>query len=202
MRRLDFDLKTIISEDRKSKIVYPKDSEIFRALELCPLNKTRVIILGQDPYHQVGQANGLAFSVNEGVRLPPSLKNIFVELQDDLGIKRTNGDLTGWAKQGVLLLNCLLTVEDSKPLSYPEWETVTDDIIAEAASYVHPKIFVLWGKYAHSKQRLIHGSQNFIIKGAHPSPLSAYNGFFGKKYFSRVNAFLKLKGFDEIDWSL
>lgn len=162
----------------------------------------KVVILGQDPYHEKGQANGLAFSVNNGVKMPPSLKNIFKELQDDIGGElRTNTDLTDWAEQGVFLLNSSLTVIEGRPNSMTDiWNTFTDSIIKLLNSKEKPIVFVLWGKNARSKKKLIDANKHFIIESAHPSPLSAYRGFFGSKPFSKVNEYLISTGQVPIDW--
>lgn len=178
--------------------VYPTKENIFSAFNLTPLDKVRVVILGQDPYHEPMQANGLAFSVNSNVPLPPSLKNIFKELQDDLGGElRTNGDLSDWAEQGILLLNTSLTVIEHKAdsMSYI-WQDFTDGVISLLNEQKRPIVFVLWGNNARRKKTLITSSQHYIIESAHPSPLSAYRGFFGSKPFSQVNDFL----FKKIEW--
>lgn len=181
--------KVAKEEHIRGSKVYPAKENIFSAFNLTPLDKVRIVILGQDPYHEPMQANGLAFSVNSYVPLPPSLKNIFKELQDDLGGElRTNGDLSDWAEQGVLLLNTSLTVIEHKAdsMSYI-WQDFTDGVISLLNEQKRPIVFVLWGNNARRKKTLITGSQHYIIESAHPSPLSAYKGFFGSKPFSKVN---------------
>lgn len=183
--------------------IYPKGVNIFRAFNLTPLGKVKVVILGQDPYHGPGQANGLSFSVNEGIAVPPSLRNIFKEMQDDLGVKKPDsGDLTGWAEQGVLLLNSVLTVEMGRAASHAQfgWQRFTDAAI-HAVSLNRPHVvFILWGKYAQSKIPLIDPEKHFIITSAHPSPLSA-RLFFGSRPFSKANAWLNEKGLAPINWA-
>jgi uracil-DNA glycosylase len=171
---------------------FPPRPQIFAAFNATPFSKVRVVIIGQDPYHGDGEANGLAFSVNEGIKVPPSLRNIFKELEADLGIKRTRTDLSDWANQGVFLLNTTLTVERDKPLSHKDfgWDWFTDFVIQRLALKTTPVVFILWGKHAQSKKKFIGSSRHFIIESAHPSPLGAYRGFFGSKPFSQVNAFL------------
>lgn len=187
--------------------VYPPIEQIYRALELCPTKNVKVVILGQDPYHTPGAANGLAFSVNKGVRIPPSLQNIYKELSNDMSIPMpTHGDLTSWAKQGVLLLNTVLTVEKGKPMSHAGlgWEKVTDDIIFDL-SLMHQKkpiVFILWGKKAQEKIKLIDHEIHPVIQSAHPSPFSADKGFFGSSPFSNANRYLKIYGHEPIDWSV
>lgn len=191
-----------ININRDSPNICPKKDQIFRALETTPLHTVRVVILGQDPYHGEGQANGLAFSVNKGVELPPSLKNIFKELKDDLGIENTNGDLTKWAQQGVLLLNSVLTTEKDKPGAHfgRGWETYTDTLIRQISDEKSGVIFLLWGKKAQEKKSLIDQDRHIILEASHPSPLSANESFFGCKHFSKVNELLKDLG--PIDWKL
>lgn len=183
-------------------VIYPSSANIYNAFKKTSYDDVKVVILGQDPYHEEGQANGLAFSVNNGVKLPPSLKNIFKELQDDIGGElRTNPDLTDWAKQGVFLLNSSLTVIEGRPNSMADiWNTFTDSIIKLLNSKEKPIIFVLWGKNARNKKKLIDTNKHFIIESAHPSPLSAYRGFFGSKPFSKVNEYLISTGQVPIDW--
>jgi len=187
------------------KTVFPPQAEWFRALELTPLDKVRVVILGQDPYHGPGQAHGLCFSVPPGVRPPPSLSNIYKELGNDLGLPRPNhGFLEHWARQGVLLLNSVLTVEMAKAASHSKkgWEPFTDAIIAQVNAQPTPVVFMLWGAYAHKKAANVDASRHLVLKAAHPSPLSAHNGFLGCKHFSQCNAFLISNGFQPIDWAL
>lgn len=183
-------------------VIYPSSANIYNAFKKTSYDDVKVVILGQDPYHEEGQANGLAFSVNNGVKMPPSLKNIFKELQDDIGGElRTNPDLTDWAKQGVFLLNSSLTVIEGRPNSMADiWNTFTDSIIKLLNSKEKPIVFVLWGKNARDKKKLIDTDKHFIIESAHPSPLSAYRGFFGSKPFSKVNEYLISTGQVPIDW--
>lgn len=184
--------------------ICPHPKNIFRALNLTPPSKVKVIIIGQDPYHGYAQANGLAFSVDDGVRLPPSLQNIFKELSDDLGHPiPKNGNLEKWSDQGVLLLNSSLTVELNKPNSHKDigWEIFTDQIIKKISD-ITGKVFILWGSYAQKKEAIINSKKNLILKSPHPSPLSAYKGFFGCKHFSRANAYLKQQKISAIDWQL
>jgi uracil-DNA glycosylase len=188
---------TINPDDPK---VVPKKDNIFRALTLTPLHTVKVVILGSDPYHGPNQANGLAFSVDRGIELPPSLKNIFKELKDDLGIENTHGDLSKWAKQGVLLLNSVLTTELNKPGAHfgKGWETYTDTIIRQVSDERDKVIFLLWGKKAQEKKSLINKDKHVILEASHPSPLSASDSFLGCKHFSKVNELLS----EPIDWKL
>ena len=195
----------LISEKRKWKVIYPPLPLIFNAFNQTPWNKVKVVILGQDPYHNPWQAHWLAFSVPEGVPLPPSLQNIFKELHNDLGIPiPQTGNLTKWAKQWVLLLNPILTVEGGKPASHrgKGWEQFTDAVIQKLSDLKEGLVFVLWGNYAKEKEYLIDHSKHFVIKGAHPSPLSASRGFFGTRPFSKINLYLISKGKEPIDWRL
>jgi uracil-DNA glycosylase len=190
---------------RQGAYIYPEPQNIFRAFNETPFDKVRVVILGQDPYHGPMQANGLCFSVNKGITLPPSLVNIFKELESDLGIPRpSTGDLLPWAQQGVLLLNSILTVEVGKPGSHRmlQWEKFTDRAISELSSRRKKIVFLLWGAYAMSKIPLIDQKKHRVISGPHPSPLSAYKGFFGSKPFSKVNQELQDMGVKPIDWKL
>ena len=186
------------------KVIYPERDNIFRAFNLTPFDKVKVVIIGQDPYHGEGEANGLAFSLNDDVRITPSLRNIFKELESDLKIKRENKDLSGWAKQGVLLLNAILTVEKDRPLSHKDlgWEKITDYIIKYISDYKEKVVFILWGNYAKEKKKLIDLNKHFIIESNHPSPLSASRGFFGSKPFSKTNDYLIKNNQSVIDWSL
>ena len=184
--------------------IFPPNPSIFRALELVHFFETKVLILGQDPYHGLGQANGLSFSVNKENNIPPSLKNIFLELKNDLNIPiSSHGDLTSWAEQKILLLNSVLTVEEGMPNSHQEigWEKLTNKIISQLSER-GSMIFVLWGKSAQKKYNLINKKQNNILIAPHPSPLSAYRGFFGCKHFSKINEILKENGSGEINWRL
>lgn len=203
-------LRGFLLEQRKAgKTIFPKGSEYFRALDLTPLKNVRVVILGQDPYHGPGQAHGLCFSVQPGVRPPPSLVNIYKELESDIGMQRPmHGFLESWARQGVLLLNSVLTVESGEAASHrgKGWEQFTDAIIRLIAAQEQPVVFLLWGSYAQKKagfvQSVEQGGKHLVLKAPHPSPLSAYNGFFGCKHFSKTNAFLTANGLPAIDWSL
>ncbi len=195
----------LTSEKAAGKAIYPKGREWFRALDLTPLDQVRVVILGQDPYHGPGQAHGLCFSVKAGVRPPPSLLNIYKELESDLGLPRPrHGFLEHWAAQGVLLLNSVLTVEATKAASHQGkgWERFTDAVIRLINSRAEPVVFMLWGAYAQKKAAFVDQSRHLVLKAAHPSPLSAHNGFLGCKHFSQCNAFLEAKGLAPIDWSL
>lgn len=189
-----------IKEEYKREIIFPKFDDIFKAFDLTDYNDVKVVILGQDPYHGENQANGLAFSVNPEIKLPPSLRNIFMEIENDLGILNTNGDLSNWAKQGVFLLNSVLTVKKSTPGSFTNtyWEEFTD-IVINRLSKRGNIVFLLWGKYAQSKEKVIEDG-NFIITTSHPSPFSVYRGFRGSKIFSKTNEILKSIGSEEIDW--
>lgn len=196
---------SILNYKKSGKIIYPKNNEIFNAINLTDFEKTKVIILGQDPYHGPGQAHGLSFSVKDGIKPPPSLINIFKEIESDLSInvEKGNGNLTRWAKQGVLLLNSLLTVEKGKPLSHKEigWETLTDKIIEVLNQNKRGLVFILWGSHARSKKYLISQNKNLIIESSHPSPLSAHRGFIGSKPFSRTNKYLVKNNMNPINWS-
>lgn len=197
------DLADFIKNEYGFKKIFPESKNIFKSFELCPFDQIRVVILGQDPYHGDGQANGLAFSVNPDFKLPPSLKNIFKEIKNDLGIEPlNNGDLTRWAKQGVLLLNSTLTVESNKPGSHQKkgWEDFTDSIIKILSDSKDNIVFLLWGNYAREKGKIIDRKKHLVLESAHPSPFSAYNGFFGNKHFSKTNNYLREKGIPEIDW--
>lgn len=187
------------------KTIFPPQGAWFRALELTPLDKVRVVILGQDPYHGPGQAHGLCFSVPPGVRPPPSLINIYKEFGSDLGLPRPpHGFLEHWARQGVLLLNSVLTVEMAKAASHSKkgWEPFTDAIIAQVNDKAEPVVFMLWGAYAHKKAANVDSRRHLVLKAAHPSPLSAHAGFLGCKHFSQCNAFLVSNGLPPIDWTL
>ena len=184
--------------------VYPPREDIMKAFLLTPLDKVKVVILGQDPYHEIGQAHGLSFSVKRGIKIPPSLVNIYKELNSDIGMKiPSHGELTSWAKQGVLLLNATLTVREGMANSHKDigWAIFTDEVIKKLDKNDKPIVFILWGANARSKKKYITNKNHLIIESAHPSPLSAYNGFFGSKPFSRANEFLKSKGEREINWN-
>jgi len=193
------------SEKNKGKVIFPHSSLWFNALNSTPLNQVKVVILGQDPYPTPGHAHGLCFSVMPDVYpLPKSLVNIFQELKNDLGIINHNGCLQGWANQGVLLLNSVLTVESGRPNSHQGkgWETFTDKVISVVNTLDHPVVFVLWGAYAQKKGAIIDESRHLVIRAPHPSPLSAHRGFFGSRPFSKINHFLKQQGQSEINWAL
>lgn len=195
-------LGIFVKKEYKTKTIFPPYKNIFDALRFTDYNEVKVVILGQDPYHGLGEAHGLSFSVKEGVKMPPSLLNIFKELNSDLGIKRTKTDLTDWSRQGVLLLNSIMTVEKDKALSHKDkgWEIFTDEIIRKLNERKDPVIFILWGNFARSKKALITNKQHKIIESAHPSPLSASRGFFGSKPFSKANKYLKEMNKQEINW--
>lgn len=193
---------TFLREEYSKKTIFPKKENIFNAFKLTDLDDVKVVILGQDPYHEVGQAQGLSFSVPNGTKLPPSLVNIYKEIESDLGhSSKTNGDLSYWAKQGILMLNTVLTVEEGKANSHKDigWLTFTLEVI-KLLSQKGNIVFVLWGNNAKWYCKFIDESKNYVITSAHPSPLSAFNGFFGSKPFSKVNNYLKNMGKQEIDW--
>lgn len=195
-------LVIFLNKEDLTKIIYPKKEDLFKALKVTDYDNVKVLILGQDPYHGEGEANGLCFSVNAGIKKPPSLNNIFKELKEDLNIERTNTDLIDWAVQGVLLLNTVLTVEKDKPFSHKNigWEMFTDNIIKELNNKKEPVIFVLWGNAAREKKKYITNNIHKIIESAHPSPFSYEKGFKGSKPFSKINNYLKLHNFKEIKW--
>ena len=197
-------LRQFLIQEYRTAQVYPPMNDLFSALRLSTYSRVRVVILGQDPYHGAGQAHGLSFSVRQGVQPPPSLQNIYKEIYNDLGIEnpRDFGDLTCWARQGVLLLNTVLTVRDGEPQSHRGhgWEQFTDRIIALLNLREDPIVFLLWGAPAGKKAALVTNPCHLILKAAHPSPLSASRGFFGCRHFSQTNQFLRAHGFDEIDW--
>ena len=198
-------LRNILKKDYLTKTVYPHMENIFNALHLTSFENTKVVILGQDPYHQKGQAHGLSFSVNKGIKIPPSLVNIYKELNEDLGLYiPNNGFLEKWALQGVLLLNTTLTVLESLPNSHQDigWSIFTDKVISVLNKKETPVVFILWGKNAISKEKLITNKNHLILKSVHPSPLSASRGFFGTKPFSKTNEFLRKNGLAEIDWQI
>ncbi len=196
--------KTVLEEYR-TRTVYPPSADIFNAFQFTPLPDVKAVILGQDPYHEPGQANGLCFSVHKGIRIPPSLVNIYKELHDDLGCPiPKSGDLTSWAEQGVMLLNTVLTVRAHQANSHKGigWETFTDAAIEVLASLDRPLVFILWGGQARRKKAMIRNPKHLVIESAHPSPLSAYNGFFGSRPFSRCNEYLVSQGIRPIDWAI
>ena len=195
----------IVNNEYDNKIIYPPKEDIFAALKNTSFNDVKVVIVGQDPYHGEGEAMGLSFSVHDGIKLPPSLKNIYKELEDDLGIKPvTSGDLTKWTKEGVLLLNATLTVVKDTPNSHSKlgWDKFTDYVIKKINSKNEPVVFILWGNFARSKKEFITNPKHLVIESAHPSPFSARNGFFGSKPFSKTNDFLIKNNMKPIDWDL
>jgi uracil-DNA glycosylase len=196
-------LTAFVKEEYTKGKVFPPPKDIFRAFDLCPFDEVKVVILGQDPYHGVKQANGLCFAVHEGILLPPSLKNIFKEIKNDLGYEpERNGDLSRWAKQGVLLLNATLTVRASTPGSHQGkgWEEFTDASIKKLSDKREHLVFMLWGNYAKKKGAVIDRTKHLVLESAHPSPFSADSGFFGNKHFSKANEYLKKNGEKEVDW--
>lgn len=199
------DLIERIRREYTEKTIFPKQTEIFNAFRNTPYHDVKVVILGQDPYHGVNEAEGLSFSVKVGIRKPPSLVNIFKELHDDLGCDiPDHGSLVPWTRRGVLLLNTVLTVEKDKPASHKGygWETFTDFVIQKLNEREEPIVFILWGSFARSKKVFITNPKHFIIESPHPSPFSARNGFFGSKPFSKANQFLKSQGMEEIEWAI
>lgn len=201
-----FELLTeFVRQEYRTKTVYPPSGLIFNAFDSCPFDKVKAVIIGQDPYHDFGQAHGLCFSVREGVRVPPSLQNIYKEIETDLGQASAcapSGDLTRWAEQGVLLLNATLTVEAHKAGSHQNkgWEVFTDAAIEALARQREGIVYLLWGSYAQRKAAFVPSDKNLVLKAAHPSPLSAYNGFFGCRHFSKANAYLQRQGKTPIIW--
>lgn len=194
-----------VKKEYKTKTIYPKQNEIFNAFRYTDFDNVKVVILGQDPYHGPNQAEGLSFSVSNDVIKPPSLKNIFKELESDLGIQfPKHNSLKPWAREGVLLLNAVLTVEEHTPTSHKDkgWETFTDNVISAINKKTTPVVFILWGSYARNKKKLITNKIHCVIESAHPSPFSAYNGFFGSKPFSRTNEFLRKNNIEEINWNI
>lgn len=195
-------LGIFVKNEYKVRTVYPEYSKVFDALRYTDYNEVKVVILGQDPYHGINEAHGLSFSVREGTPMPPSLRNIFKELYNDIGVKRTQTDLTSWAKQGVLLLNSIMTVVKDSPLSHKDkgWEVFTDKVIELLGERKEPLVFILWGSYARSKKILIKNDKHLIIESPHPSPLSASRGFLGSRPFSRTNNFLEKNNVTKINW--
>jgi uracil-DNA glycosylase len=195
----------IKTEKSQGKTIYPAGSQIFHAFEATPFDKVKIVILGQDPYHGAGQAHGLSFSVPQGINPPPSLQNIFKELESDTGMRcPSHGNLEHWAEQGVLLLNASLTVRAGEPMSHSKigWHLFTDTVIQKASLLKDHLVFFLWGKFAQEKMVLIDAKKHLVLKAAHPSPLSAHNGFFGCRHFSKANDYLAGNGIDPIDWSI
>ncbi len=199
------ELFSFLKSEYAHKTIYPPKDEVFTAFRLTPYQSVKVVILGQDPYHGPKQANGLSFSVQDGVSFPPSLRNIFTELVSDTSCKMpTSGDLSQWARQGVLMLNTTLTVEAANPMSHAKrgWEQFTDEVLRYLNEHEKPIVFILWGKHAQTKSKLIDENKHFVLKSAHPSPLSAYRGFFGSQPFSKTNDFLVSHQLQPIDWNL
>ena len=197
-------LSEFVRNEYLTSTIYPKPQDMFRAFDLCPVSQVKVVIIGQDPYHGPQQANGLSFAVHENIQLPPSLKNIFKEIEQDLGIHtKPNGDLSRWAQQGVLLLNATLTVRAHTPGSHQQkgWEQFTDAVIKQLSEEKEHLVFLLWGNYAKQKGSHIDRSKHLVLEAAHPSPFSAHSGFFGCKHFSKTNEYLKEHGLTEVDWS-
>lgn len=193
------------SEKAAGKVIYPPGRQIFNAFDTTPFSKVKVVIIGQDPYHNPGQAHGLCFSVADGIPAPPSLVNIYKEIESDLGIPPARtGNLEKWAKQGVLLLNASLTVEENKANSHSQigWHRFTDSVIKKVSDERPHVVFLLWGRFAQNKETLVDTNKHLVLKAAHPSPLSAYNGFFGCHHFSKTNAWLQQMGEQPIDWQL
>ncbi|MEJ5995443.1 uracil-DNA glycosylase [Pedobacter sp. Du54] len=200
-------LKSFLLEEKQNGFsVYPKGTDIFNAFNHTPFEQVKVVILGQDPYHGTNQAHGLSFSVQKGMPIPPSLKNMYKELANEFPDFKipTHGNLTSWTDQGVLLLNATLTVRAHEAGSHQNkgWEIFTDKVITELSAKRSGLVFLLWGRYAQQKERLIDSTKHYILKAAHPSPFSAYNGFFGSGHFAKANAFLKQQGLEEIDWQI
>ena len=197
------ELTDFVKSEYATHTIYPKGNDIFRAFDACPFNDVKVVILGQDPYHGPGQANGLCFSVHEGVTFPPSLVNIFKEIRNDLGKEiPPNGSLERWARQGVLLLNATLTVRAHQAGSHQNkgWETFTDAVVKALASQKKGLVYMLWGSYAQKKAAIVSANENLVLKSPHPSPLSAHRGFFGCGHFSKANRYLEEKGLGQIEW--
>ena len=195
-------IKDRVMDEYKNKTIFPSYDKVFYAFRQTSYKDTRVVILGQDPYHGVGEANGLCFSVNRGIKMPPSLRNIYKELYSDLGIERVDTDLSDWASSGVLLLNSVLTVEMDKPASHKAmgWEEFTDNVIKKLNEKEEAVVFILWGNFAKGKMKYITNARHLVISSAHPSPFSANNGFFGSKPFSKTNEFLRNNKLKEIEW--
>ena len=196
-------LKQFLINEYDTKKIYPAKKDLFRCFDLTDFKDVKVVILGQDPYHGVNQAHGLCFSVNKGIKIPPSLVNIYKEIHNDIGCDiPSHGDLSKWASEGVLLLNTIMSVEDSKPMAHANkgWEIFTDRVIKKLNDDDTPKVFLLWGTPSRKKKNLITNSNHLILETVHPSPLSAYNGFFGCKHFSKTNEFLRQHGRKEINW--
>lgn len=195
-------LNNFLENEYKTKTIYPKSENVFNSINCVPLEKVKVVIIGQDPYHEPNQAHGLSFSVENQPKLPPSLQNIFKEINTEYGFLNTNGNLISWAKQGVLLLNTVLTVEKGKANSHKNmgWENITQKIIELVNNQNRPIVFLLWGSQAQSFSKILNNKKHLILKSVHPSPLSAYGGFFGCNHFIKCNQFLQQNGVEEIDW--
>ncbi len=205
LKKYFIDLQIFLEKEYATENVYPKREQIYSAFQLTPLSKVKVVILGQDPYHGHNQAHGLAFSVKPGVKKPPSLRNIYKEIENDLHISMSeSGTLTKWAEQGVFLLNTVLTVRESEPGSHngKGWEIFTDNVITSLNDSEQPIVFMLWGKQAQGKEKYITNPDHLVLKAAHPSPLSAHRGFFGCRHFSKANHFLRSHNIDTIDWQI
>ena len=201
--RFFYTITKAIKKEYKSNEVYPKGSDIFNAFNLCPFDKLKVVIIGQDPYHGYGQANGLCFSVNSNIKIPPSLKNIYKELKYNYSdFTFRDGDLSNWANQGVLLLNSILTVRKGQPGSHKQigWEIFTDSVIKTISKRKKKIVFILWGAFAKSKSKLIDKNKHLILESSHPSPFSAYSGFFHQNHFIKTNDYLSKNGYKKIDW--
>lgn len=199
------ELMSFLDQEYKEKTIYPPKEELFSVFTYCPYEQVKVVILGQDPYHQPNQAHGLAFSVKKGIKVPPSLKNIYKELKSDVQVDApSHGYLVEWAKQGVFMMNAIMSVEAGKAGSHRKkgWELFSDDVMRVLNEHEKPIVFVLWGNWAQEKEKLITNPKHLILKAPHPSPLSAYQGFFGTKPFSTINTFLKEQGRELIDWKL
>ncbi len=199
------DLYEFVKKEYSEHVIYPPSDEIFSALENTPFSEVKVVIIGQDPYHEPGQAHGMCFSVRPGVKVPPSLDNMYKELKDELGLyKPNNGYLMKWAKQGVLLLNTVLTVRKGEANSHKGkgWENFTDAVISAVNTIDRPVVYLLWGSNARSKKKLIMNPKHLVLETVHPSPLSAYNGFFGCGHFKKANEFLKENGVEPVDWQI
>nr|WP_145404045.1 uracil-DNA glycosylase [Paenibacillus xylanexedens] len=198
-------IRYALAAEYKTQTVYPPKEDLFSALKLTPYHKVKAVIIGQDPYHGAGQAHGLSFSVRPGVRVPPSLKNIYKELQDDLGVPvPKHGSLIHWAEQGVLLLNAVLTVQEGQPNSHQGlgWQTFTDAVIRELNERTEPMVYMLWGSHAQKKGAFINRDKHLVLESTHPSPLAAHRGFLGSRPFSKANEFLVSQGIKPIDWTI
>lgn len=199
------DLMKFLDQEYKTKTIFPPREDLFSVFQYCPYEEVKVVILGQDPYHKVNQAHGLAFSVRKGVKIPPSLRNIYKEAQSDIGIELpSHGYLVDWAKQGVFMMNAIMSVQEGKAGSHRKkgWETFSDHVILKLNEHEQPLVFVLWGNWAQEKKKLITNDKHLILCAPHPSPLSAYQGFFGSQPFSKINEFLKSHDREMIDWRI